>query len=116
MRSLAILLSLAIATAADPVQANFDRAVAALAAGDYASAEQGFLSVLKVKPDNAGALGNLGVVYSHSHRYAKAIEVYTKALEASPTDRDLLMNLSLVYVLQERYEDARPLLAQLLKS
>jgi protein O-GlcNAc transferase len=115
MGSLAVLFSLAIAIAADPVQDAFDRAVASLAAGDYAAAEQGFQAVLKIKPDNAGALGNLGVVYSHTRRYGKAIEVYTKALETSPEDPNLLLNLSLVYVQQERYEDARPLLAKLLK-
>src|SRR5271155_5745142 len=101
MRSLALLVPLAIALAADPVQDAFDRAVAALAAGDYAAAEQGFQSVLKFKPDNAGALGNLGVVYSRTRRYAKAIEVYTKALDTSPSDPSLLLNLSLAYVQQE---------------
>jgi tetratricopeptide (TPR) repeat protein len=115
MRSLALVLSLAVAIAADPVQEAFERAVASLAAGDYASAEQGFLSVLKVKPDNAGALGNLGAVYSHTRRYSKAIEVYTKALSESPSDQGLLLSLSLAYVQQERYQDARPLLAELLK-
>ena len=59
-----LLLSAAALFAADPIEAVFEKAVAALAAQDYVAAERGFVTVLKTKPDNVGALGNLGVVYT----------------------------------------------------
>ena len=54
-------------------------------AGDYAAAEEGFRRVLNSAPDNIGALGNLGVVYSRTNRLTDAevdevIDVVRKAL------------------------------------
>src|SRR5438132_12955260 len=95
MRVELILIAVA-ALAAEPVEAIFQRAVAALSAGDYASAEQGFRSVLKSEPNNIGALGNLGVVYSRANRLSDAAETYRRALRLAPSDKGLLLNLGLV--------------------
>jgi len=78
LRSLLVaLFSVAFALGQNPSnQKVFDQASAALKSGDYAAAESGFRQVLKTDPRNIGVLGNLGVVYAHTHRYARAIEMY----------------------------------------
>ena len=68
-------------------QKIFEQASQALHSGDYAAAESGFRQILKTDPQNIGALGNLGVVYAHTHRYAKGIEVYKRGLALSPMIR-----------------------------
>jgi predicted Zn-dependent protease len=110
-----LLLSAAALFAADPIEAVFEKAVAALAAQDYVAAERGFVTVLKTKPDNIGALGNLGVVYTRTHRYAMAINVYNRALVKAPSDPGLLLNLGLAYMKQEQYPKALPVLVKLVK-
>jgi Flp pilus assembly protein TadD len=106
---IAITLLSGMAAAATPAEKIFAQASAALNAADYDAAESGFRQVLKLEPNNLGALGNLGVVYSRTHRYAKAIEVYNGALKLSPRDPGLLLDLGLVYLKQDDYVQARPL-------
>lgn len=106
-------MSAATLVAADSLQSTFEQAAQALAARDYVRAEQGFQAVLKAKPGNLGALGNLGVVYSRTHQYAKAIQVYRQALRTAPNDEGLLLNMGLAYLKQEQYENARPLFAKI---
>lgn len=102
--------------AGDKLETTFQKASASLSAGDYAEAERGFQTVLKAKPNHVGALGNLGVVYSRTHRYARAIEVCRRALKLSPGDKGLLLNLGLVYVQEERYDKALPLFSKIVSS
>lgn len=106
-------LSAAILCAADSPQSLFERAAAALAARDYSAAEKGFQAVLQAVPGHIGALGNLGVVYSRTHRYAHAIEVYRRALKYAPQDPGLLLNLGLAYVNQQQYALALPVFQKL---
>jgi superkiller protein 3 len=98
--------------ATEPVRAVFDRAVQALAAADYQSAERGFQSVLRQEPRNVAALSNLGVIYSRTSRADDAIAVYRRALELSPDDKALLLNLGLVYLRREDHSRALPLFAR----
>ena len=111
--SVVFVLSAAALVAADPIQTTFEQAVQALSSHDYVRAEQGFQAVLKARPGNLGALGNLGVVYSRTHQYAKAIQVYRQALRAAPDDEGLLLNLGLAYIKQEQYSEGRPLFAKI---
>ena len=106
----------ALLCAADSLQAVFERAVSALTTQDYAAAEQGFQTVLRAKPNHIGALGNLGVVYSRTHRYAEAIEQYERALKFSPRDTGLLLNLGLAYIKQEQYDKALPLFSRIVAA
>ncbi len=99
--------------AADSAAVLFDKAATALRAQQYAEAETGFRSVLKLEPRNIGALGNLGVIYSQTHRYAQAIQVYQAALKVSPGDDAVLINLALAYVKQDRCDSAAPILEKL---
>lgn len=91
----------------------FQRAASALSSQDYASAERDFRLVLKMEPGNVGALGNLGVVYSRTHRYNDAIGVYKRALKIAPGDQALSTNLGLAYIKQERYGIALPIFEKL---
>ena len=98
--------------AAEPAKEIFDGAVRALAAGDYATAERGFQSVLREQPRNIAALSNLGVIYSRINRADEAIAVYQRALKLSPDDKAILLNLGLVYLRQEAHSRARPYFAR----
>jgi tetratricopeptide (TPR) repeat protein len=93
---------------AEPVKEIFDRAARDLTAGNYASAERGFQSVLRQEPKNIAALGNLGVIYSRTARSDEAIAAYRRALRLSPDDQAILLNLGLVYFKQEAHSRALP--------
>ncbi len=102
----------AIALAAtEPAKVVFDHAVQALAAGDYAAAEQGFQSVERQQPDNVGAIGNLGIIYARTNRADKAIAAYQRALRLSPNDEPILLNLGIAYLKQDRHALALPYFA-----
>jgi tetratricopeptide (TPR) repeat protein len=98
--------------AAEQAKETFDRAVRALAAEDYQTAEREFRSVLRLEPRNVAALGNLGVIYSRTGRADEAAGVYRRALELSPDDEALLLNLGLLYLRQEDHARAMPLFAR----
>ncbi len=110
-----LLLGLLVASASDPPEVIFNKAVQALSVGDYTSAEQGFEAVLRQQPDNIGAIGNLGILYARTNRAGKAIAEYKRALSLSPNDESILLNLGLVYLKQERHEQALPYFARVLK-
>ena len=57
-----ILCGLTVWGADPPTKMIFEEATKALAAGDYPAAEQGFQSVLRLEPDNLGAIGDLGII------------------------------------------------------
>lgn len=99
--------------AAEPAKEIFDRAVRALSAGDYQTAERGFQSVLREQPRHIAALSNLGVIYSRTNRADQAIAVYRRALRLSPNDKPILLNLGLVYLRQEAHSRALPLFARI---
>jgi tetratricopeptide (TPR) repeat protein len=101
---------------ADSAEAAFQRAASALSSGNYTVAESGFQAVLKLEPRNIAALGNLGVVYSRTHRYQQAIETYQRALQIAPADRGLTTNLGLAYLKQERYGAALPVFETLARD
>lgn len=111
-----VLCGVLCAAATDSPQAIFNRAVQSLAAGDYAAAEQGFRSVLRVEPANVGAIGNLGILYARTNRPDKAIAEYKKALRLSPDDEPILLNLGLAYFKQDRHAAALPWFEQVVKQ
>ena len=94
---------------AEPAKEVFDRAVRALGAGDYETAERGFQSVLREQPRNVAALSNLGVIYSRTNRADRRSPPTSGALQVSPDDKAILLNLGLVYLRQEAHSKALPL-------
>ena len=111
------LAALAVAAASQaqpgPTAALFDRAVRALAAANYPLAESLFQQVLRREPDNLGAWGNLGVVYSRQNLPVKAVETYQRALRLAPAEPGLLLNLGLAYLKLDQHAAAKPLFARL---
>ena len=106
MRPLALLALAAGLAAAQPAAGEFERAVAALSAGDYAAAESGFQELLVQSPNDVAVLQNLGLVYARTNRLDRALAAYRRALELSPGNSNLLLNLGLAYLKQNRYADS----------
>jgi tetratricopeptide (TPR) repeat protein len=98
---------------ADALETAFNNAASSLSRGDLPAAEQGFRTVLKSQPNNIGALGNLGVIYSRTGRTRDAIEVYRRALKLAPKDPGLLLNLGLAHLKEENHPAAKPLFEQI---
>jgi tetratricopeptide (TPR) repeat protein len=67
-------------------------AVAALGRADYAAAEKALRQVLGARPDDAAALGLLGVVLDNQDRHDEAGKCYQRALALSPRSAGLLNN------------------------
>jgi tetratricopeptide (TPR) repeat protein len=67
------------------VRDHFERAQAALAAGQYDVAAGEFEAILKLDPARAEALANLGTVYYAQSKYAEAAQAFRKALRLKPT-------------------------------
>ena len=113
---LVLLLALGFAAAGQTVSTAdlFRDAARALQAGNLETAERGFRQVLQREPDNIGALGNLGVLYSRAGRPAQAVEVYLRALKLAPRQPGLLLNLSLAYLKLDNYPRAKDTAAELL--
>jgi len=91
----------------------FADAAQALQANRLPEAEAGFREVLRRKPHNLGALGNLGVLYSRQNRPALAIDTYQRALGLAPSEPGLLLNLGLAHLKLDDCASAKPLFAQL---
>src|SRR3954468_3879350 len=115
MRSVVFLCLCAfVLCGAEPAKEVFEKAVRALGAGDYDTAERGFQSVLREQPRNIAALSNLGVIYSRTNRADRAIAAYRGALQVSPDDKAILLNLGLVYLRQEAHSKALPLFERII--
>ncbi len=94
----------------------FAAAAQHLESGHYAEAEAAFTQVLAREPNNLGALGNLGVLYSRQNRPQKAVDTYRRALLLVPNEPGLLLNLGLAYLKLDDYPQAKPLFAALAKT
>lgn len=68
-------------------------------------AEQEFLTLIRLAPDESIGYANLGLVYLRMGRYAEAEEQLRKALEKTPTDADIRLNLATVLKYMNRNED-----------
>ncbi len=73
------------ARAQDPAVAS-----AAIAAGDYASAENALASELRIHPNRPELLLNLAAVYANTGRTSEARALYRKVLD----QREVLMDLT----------------------
>ncbi len=91
----------------------FADAAQALQANRLPEAEAGFREVLRREPNNLGALGNLGVLYSRQNKPALAIDTYQRALRLAPDEPGLLLNLGLAHLKLDDYAKAKPLFARL---
>lgn len=67
--------------------AEVARGLKALKEGDQASAEQAFQARLKTRPDDADALGGLGVIRQQQHRLAEAEQLLSQATRQNDGSR-----------------------------
>jgi len=104
----AFVLAFCLLAAETPAEL-FDRAVRAINAGDYLSAETALTAVLAASPSHVGALQNLGLVYVRTGRIDQAIATYRRALEFNPKHRGTLTNLGIALVQRRSYADAVPI-------
>src|SRR5690242_8940209 len=89
-------------------------AVAALERGDLANAEQTLQAVLKARPNDAAALGVLGVVLDQEKKYREADGIYRRALAVSPRSAALLNNYGNHLVATGKSSEARKVFVQVL--
>ncbi|MGH9406165.1 MAG: tetratricopeptide repeat protein [Terriglobia bacterium] len=94
----------------------FERAQKALGSGDYASARQGFLKVLKSDPNSAAAYTDLGVTYQRMGDLDEAIIALEKAKSLAPAAPGIDLNLGLVYYRKHQFKRAIPHLANVVKA
>lgn len=88
-----------------------NRAVDAMGAGDYASAERQLLSVVQLAPEFAAGHGNLGVLRRRRGDTEGAFDAYRKALALDPRDPSILGNLAALYRSLGREREAKEALA-----
>ena len=65
--------------------------------GDLEAAVSAYRDFLAVRPDEAPARSNLGVVLARLGRFDEAIAEYKKALELQPANTGIRLNLGLAY-------------------
>jgi Flp pilus assembly protein TadD len=80
-------------TLSEAARAKMDAASKAYIAGDFASAEAGFRSLITDHPDHAPFHSNLGVVLRKSGRIDEAEASYRKAVALAPDSPDARYNL-----------------------
>jgi tetratricopeptide (TPR) repeat protein len=87
------------------VEALAGLGAAAIGLGDFEYAQEIYTRLLRLDPDNARALGDLGVCYFKLNRLDLAVAPLTKATAQTPTRR-LLRTLGLVYELKKQPDKA----------
>lgn len=65
-----------------------------------------YQTALKIKPDKAAALTNIGVVYYQQGRFDDAVQQLQKSLEIEPKDADTQYMLGATYVQQQKLDEA----------
>jgi Tfp pilus assembly protein PilF len=103
-----VLFLAAILLAAAPAQTDaVAEAVDALQKGDLRTAETKLRAELKTHPQNADALGVLGVVLDQQKKYSDADPVYRRAIGLTPQSAALLNNYGNHLVASGKVEEAR---------
>jgi tetratricopeptide (TPR) repeat protein len=92
-------LAAALAQAPPPPSAEplFQKAVQLQAAGDAAGAIEQYKAYLKLVPNRAEAISNLGAALAKLGRMTEAIEQYNLALKKAPDNPNVRLNLALAY-------------------
>lgn len=85
---------------------HFQESSRLIGAGRREAAIAELLAAVRLKPDFAAALGNLGVLYQQQGKAAEAEKYFRRAAEANPGDAKHLLNLGLTLAGQKRYTEA----------
>jgi Flp pilus assembly protein TadD len=84
--------------------------------GKSAQAEAEFKKAADLEPTSFDANHNLGEAYIHSNKIPAAIPYLERAQKANPTNYENGYDLALAYIVNNRLQDARALIATLLKQ
>lgn len=88
------------------ISAYFLQGELAQALGDFELAGVAYSSILKLQPDNAGALMALGGVRFNQKQFAQAREIYNQVLKLNPKESMALRNLAELSVVQDQRFEA----------
>lgn len=69
-------------------------------------ARRSYEKSVKLKPDYAEAINNLGTIYYARKSYRKSITYYRRALKVNPASASVLSNLGTAYFARRNYETA----------
>ena len=86
--------------------AQFDQALALLAAGKAQDAELEFKTLIVAYPEFPAPHVNLGLIYLRANKFADAEREFQAALQAAPQDARALAALGLTYRHLGRFQDA----------
>lgn len=82
---------------------------------DLDNARKWYDRAVKLKPDYAEAINNLGTIYYARKSYRRSITQYKKALRITPQSASILSNLGTSYFARKNYELASETFQQALK-
>jgi tetratricopeptide (TPR) repeat protein len=94
----------------------FARALELHKAGDLLGAVDAYQAALRIAPDRADALSNLGAAYVRLGQYDDGIRQYEAALKADHANSTVRMNLALAYYKSARPNEAVPHLKRVVAS
>ena len=77
------------------------------ATGQYDKARNYFKEVIKLNPNQADALNELGLCSVYLGEVDKALDYFTKAIELSPNDFEIMCNRGMTYLQTNKIEDAK---------
>ena len=83
-----------------------DEALALFQAGNFDSAENIYRQVIASQPENAQALGMLGMLCMQRGKWEEGVDYVNASLAIDPNQPDMLNNLGYALQTLERYEDA----------
>ena len=78
----------------------YDRARGLHKDGRLRDAEKSYLETLRIDPDHADALNNLGVIYIHERNYPDALARLEKSIRLKPEHFDPYYNLACLYAIK----------------
>ena|SRR5258706_8015008 len=73
---------------------------------DLEQAKKYYEKAVKLNPEYAEAINNLGTIFYSRHSYRRAITQYRKALRVTPESASILSNLGTAYFARKNYDDA----------
>lgn len=84
--------------------------------GDWARAEQEFITLARLRPDYFFAFESIGVIRMRNQDWAGAREAFLEAFRQAPTEFNYAILAALNWMRAGRPGDARPFLAQVLRT
>ncbi len=91
----------------EEIEAKFKDELEALGRQRLANLSAEYLDVLKKTPNDAKALGQLGILYGENGLFSEALEQFQKILATDKDNALALNNIGNINYLQERLEDAK---------